>query len=150
MAAGLLTALAMYLSLGHFRSGRHLIAYGASPTAARLAGISRVSTWLSAFGAGGLLAALAGLVELSQTGAMQSGMGSGYELRAISAAVIGGVSISGGRGSVIGVCLGALLLALIYNALVLWEISPYRYSLVTGSLLLVAILLDRAWRRIER
>ncbi len=150
VAIGAATALAMYAWLAHFRSGRHLVAYGASPTAARLAGISRLRTWLAAFGAGGLLAALAGLVELSQTGALQSGMGSGYELRAISAAVIGGVSISGGRGSVAGVCLGALLLALIYNALVLWHISRYQYSLVTGSLLLAAILLDLAWRRLER
>ena len=117
----------------HLRSGRHVMALGSSPTAARLVGISRARTWLVAFGAGGFLAALAGLLELSQTGAMQSGMGTGYELQAIAAAVIGGVSISGGRGSVVGVCLGALLLSLIYNALVLWQISRYHYALVTGG-----------------
>ena len=80
---------------------------------------------------------------------MQSGMGNGYELQAIAAAVIGGVSISGGRGSVLGVCLGALLLSLIYNAVVLWQISRYHYSLVTGGLLLAAVLVDLAWRRWE-
>ena len=68
---------------------------------------SRARTWLLAFGAGGTLAALAGLLELSQTGAIGPGMASGYELQAIAAAVIGGVSITGGRGSVVGVCLGA-------------------------------------------
>ena len=90
------------------------------------------------------------MLELSQTGAMQSGMGSGYELQAIAAAVIGGVSISGGRGSVLGVCLGALLLSLIYNAVVLWQVSGHHYALITGILVLVAVLADRAWRRARR
>ena len=57
---------------------------------------------------------------------------------------------SGGRGSVIGVCLGALLLGLIYNALVLWQISGYHYALVSGLLLLLAVVADLAWRRLER
>jgi ribose/xylose/arabinose/galactoside ABC-type transport system permease subunit len=144
------TALAMYIWLGRLRSGRHLVAFGSSPTAARQVGISHVRTWLSAFAVGGLLSALAGMLELSQTGSLQSGTGTGYELQAIAAAVIGGVSISGGRGSVGGVCLGALLLGLIYNALVLWQISRYHYGLVTGGLLLAAVLVDLAWRRLDR
>lgn len=149
-ALGIVTALIVYLWLVHLRSGRYVVAYGASPTAARLAGISHRRTWLAAFGAGGLLAALAGMLELSQTGSLQSGTGVGYELQAIAAAVIGGVSISGGRGSVAGVCLGALLLSLIYNALVLWQVSRFHYALVTGALLLTAVLVDLAWRRLER
>jgi ABC-type sugar transport system ATPase subunit/ribose/xylose/arabinose/galactoside ABC-type transport system permease subunit len=144
------TALLVYLWLSHLRSGRHVMAEGASPTAARLVGISRARTWLCAFGVGGALAALAGLLELSQTGSLQSVTGTGYELQAIAAAVIGGVSISGGRGSVGGVCLGALLLSLIRNALVLWQISGNHYALVTGALLLAAVLADLAWRRLER
>ncbi len=144
-----MAAVAVYMLLNRFRCGRHLLAFGSSPMAARLVGISQRRTWLLAFGVGGFLAGLAGLLELSQTGAMQSGMGSGYELQAIAAAVIGGVSISGGRGSVLGVCLGALLLALIYNAVVLWEISRYHSSLITGGLLLAAVLVDLAWRRFE-
>lgn len=150
VALAALVALALHGVLVHWRGGRHLVAYGASPSAARLVGISPARSWLLAFGGGGLLAALAGLVEMSQTGAMQSGMGAGYELRAIAAAVIGGVSISGGRGSVVGVCLGALLLSVIYNAVVLWQISRYDYALVTGALLLAAVLVDLAWRRLER
>ncbi|MEX0675543.1 MAG: ATP-binding cassette domain-containing protein [Pirellulales bacterium] len=144
------TVLAVYVWLSHLRSGRHLMALGSSASAARLVGISKARVWLAAFAAGGLLTALAGLVELSQTGSMQSGMGTGYELQAIAAAVIGGVSITGGRGSVIGVCLGALLLSLIYNALVLWQISGYHYALVTGLMLLAAVLADLVWRRLER
>jgi ABC-type sugar transport system ATPase subunit/ribose/xylose/arabinose/galactoside ABC-type transport system permease subunit len=150
VVVGLAVAVVMYVWLGYVRSGRHLIAYGASPTAARLVGISQGRTWLAAFGAGGLLAALAGIVELSQTGSLQSGTGTGYELQAIAAAVIGGVSIAGGRGTVVGVCLGALLLGLIQNGLVLWQVSRFHYSLVIGGLLLAAILMDMAWRRGER
>jgi rhamnose transport system permease protein len=150
VAVGVLAAAAVHLWLVHFRSGRFVLAFGSSPTAAALAGISRARAWLTAFGVGGFLTALSGVVELSQTGAVQSGVGVGYELRAIAAAVIGGVSIAGGRGSVLGVCLGALALSLISNVLVLWEISRYHYSLVTGALLLAAVLVDLAWRRLEK
>ncbi len=145
-----MTATLVYLWLVHWRGGRFVVAYGASPTAARLVGISQVRAWLTAFGVGGLLAALAGLLELSQAGSLQSTTGTGYELQAIAAAVIGGVSINGGRGSVGGVCLGALLISLIHNALVLWQVSANYERLVVGGLLLCAVLLDLAWRRLER
>jgi ribose/xylose/arabinose/galactoside ABC-type transport system permease subunit len=145
----LLAALAAHLWLGFTRSGRHLYALGSNPRAARLVGIRRGRVWLSAFAAGGLCAGLAGLLELAQNGSMQTNLGTGYELRAIAAAVIGGTAITGGRGSVLGVVLGALLLSLLQNALVLWEVSRYRYDLVLGSLLLAAILLDRLVRRLE-
>ncbi len=147
---GALVALAAYVGLERLRWGRSILAMGSSPSAARQVGISKSRTWLTMFAAGGFLAALAGMLELSQTGALQSGTGTGYELQAIAAAVIGGVSISGGRGSVLGVCLGALLLSVIYNALVLWQVSGHQYALVTGGLLLAAVLADRFWRRIER
>jgi ABC-type sugar transport system ATPase subunit/ribose/xylose/arabinose/galactoside ABC-type transport system permease subunit len=146
----LVVALLVHLWLAHFRSGRYLYASGGNPRAARLVGIGRGRVWLMAFGAGGLCAALAGLLELAQNGSMQSGMGTGAELRAIAAAVIGGTSVAGGRGGVPGVVLGALLLSLVQNALVLWEVSPNRYGLVTGGLLLAAILGDRALRRPDR
>jgi ribose/xylose/arabinose/galactoside ABC-type transport system permease subunit len=144
---GLVVAAGMYAWSTYRRSGRYLLAYGSSPSAARLVGIRQTRVWLLAFSTGGLLAAVAGLLELAQTGAMQSSLGVGYELQAIAAAVIGGVSISGGRGSVLGVCLGAVLLSLIHNAFVLWQIPGQQYSLVTGGLLLGAILLDAPWRR---
>lgn len=140
------TACAAYVWLGHTRSGRHIYALGSSPNAARLAGISQRRVWLTAFAGGGLLTGIAAMLELAKTGSMQSVMGTGYELRAIAAAVIGGVAITGGRGSVAGVVLGALLLSLLDNALVLWEVPPFQNQLVIGALILVAILLDRLWR----
>jgi ribose/xylose/arabinose/galactoside ABC-type transport system permease subunit/ABC-type multidrug transport system ATPase subunit len=149
-ALGAVVAVAVYMWLVRLRGGRYVVAYGASPTAARLVGISQRRAWLAAFGVGGLLAALAGVLELSQTGSLQSTTGKGYELQAIAAAVIGGVSITGGRGSVIGVCLGALLISLIHNMLVLWQVSANYETLVTGGLLLAAVLSDLLWRRFER
>jgi ribose/xylose/arabinose/galactoside ABC-type transport system permease subunit len=145
----LLAALSIQLWLSQTRSGRHLYAFGGNAAAARRVGISRRRVWLTAFGAGGLCAALAGLLELAQNGSMQSGMGTGAELRAIAAAVIGGTAVNGGRGGVAGVVMGALLLSLLQNALVLWEVSRHRYDLVIGALLLAAILVDRGLRRAE-
>jgi rhamnose transport system ATP-binding protein len=146
----LAAALAAHVGLAHTRPGRHLYALGSNPDAARLVGIARRRGWPLAFGAGGLCAALAGLLELAQDGSMQATLGTGYELRAIAAAVIGGAAVDGGRGGVAGVLLGALLLGLIQNGLVLWEVSRYRYDLVLGALLLAAILLDLAVRRLAR
>lgn len=143
------TILAAHCWLGYTPWGRYQYAVGSSPAAARLAGISRWRVWLTAFGGGGLLAGLAGVVELAKSGSMQSGLGTGYELQAIAAAVIGGTAISGGRGSALGTFLGALLLSLVANALVLWEVSRYHTGLVIGSLILGAVILDRAWRRLE-
>jgi ribose/xylose/arabinose/galactoside ABC-type transport system permease subunit/ABC-type multidrug transport system ATPase subunit len=143
------TVVAAHVWLGYARYGRYQYAIGSSPTAARLAGISRGRAILVAFGAGGLLAGLAGIVELAKSGSMQSGLGVGYELQAIAAAVIGGTAVSGGRGTAVGTFLGALLLSLVSNSLVLWEVSRYQSGLVIGSLILVAVIFDRGWRRLE-
>ncbi len=128
-------------------SGRHLYAYGSSPAASRLAGISQNRVWLTAFGAGGALAGLAGVLELSLNTQMQARLGAGWELQAITIAVIGGVAITGGRGSVPGVVLAAILLRLVNSALVRWGVSGPKVDLVVGTLLLAAVLLDLVWRR---
>ena len=146
----LLAIVAVQLWLTYARYGRYQYAVGSSPTAARLAGISQGRVWLVSFAAGGVLAALAGIVELAKSGSMQSGLGTGYELQAIAAAVIGGTAVSGGRGSAWGTFLGAMLLSLVSNALVLWQVSRYHSGLVIGGLILAAVVLDRGWRRLEQ
>lgn len=137
----------MSLFLGRTVPGRWLYAWGSNPRAARLAGISQTQTWLVAFGLGGLCAALAGLLELAQNGSMQTVMGTGYELRAITAAVLGGTAVSGGRGTPCGAVLGALLLAMLQNGLVLWGVSQFRYDLVLGGLLVGAMIWELLARR---
>lgn len=139
--------VASHLFFERHRMGRQLFAVGSSETAARLCGISRRWAWLLAFGLGGFAAATAGILELGLNGSMQSVLGTGYELRAIAAAVIGGTAITGGRGSAIGVTLGAILLTLVEKSLVLWSVSQYRNDLVIGGLLTAAILIDRLLRR---
>lgn len=134
---------AVHFFLSSCRRGRWLRALGASPSAAALVGIRTSSGWLLAFGLGGLLAGMAGLMELALTGTMQSRLGTGDELSAISAAVIGGVAVIGGRGRVPGVVLGAILLSMIQNALVIGGVSPNHYELVSGALLAGAIVIDR-------
>jgi len=142
-------AAGAYLWLSHSRSGRHVYAIGCNTSAARFVGISRTRTWLTAYGVAGFFVGLAGMLELAQNRTMQPTMAIGYELRAICAAVIGGVAITGGRGSVVGVLLGALLLTMIENGLVLWQVSGAKYELVIGGLLLPAVLLDRLLRSAE-
>ena len=140
----------LYLLLGHTRFGRHLYALGASESAARLVGISRTKIWLGAFALSGLLVGLAAAIELASSMQMQAQLARGWELQAIAIAVIGGVSITGGRGSVLGVFLGALLLQLVGSALVRWEIQGSQVDLVVGGMILVAVVLDQFWRKLER
>jgi ribose/xylose/arabinose/galactoside ABC-type transport system permease subunit len=98
---------------------------------------------------GGLCAALAALLELAQNGSMQTVMGTGYELRAITAAVLGGTAVAGGRGTPWGAVLGALLLAMLQNGLVLWGVSQFRYDLVLGVLLVGAMVWERLARKVS-
>lgn len=133
--------------LNHTRSGRFLFALGSSPRAARLAGVPARRTWILAFAVGGMLAGLAGVIQLAESGQMQSRLGVGWELHAIAVAVIGGVAITGGRGSVTGVVLGALLIRLINGALIRWGIRDTQFDFFVGTMILAAVLLDCVWRR---
>ncbi len=126
--------------------GRAQFAYGGRPSAARLAGISANRVWLLAFSSGGALAGLAGMLDLARNGSIQVTFAMGFELRAIAAAVLGGVAISGGRANVIGIVFGALLLTLIDNAIVYWHIPPTQNKLIVGGLFLLAVLVDRITR----
>jgi rhamnose transport system ATP-binding protein len=130
------------------RSGRHIYAVGSGPNAARLAGITQTRTWLVAFATGGMLAGLAGVLQLAESGQMQSRLGVGWELHAIAVAVIGGVAITGGRGTVLGVVLSATLIRLINGALVRWGIRDVQFDLFVGAMILAAVLLDLAWRKL--
>ena len=150
VAVAALVVLLVYLWMAHTRSGRHVYALGSAPRAAELLGLSKARLWPVTFGLGGLLAGLAGVLQLSMGQQMQARLGAGWELSAIAVAVIGGVGITGGRGTVLGVVLGALLLRLVNSALVRWGVSDQQSDLVVGSLILAALLLDLAWRGWKR
>lgn len=144
---GVVVSAVLYVIHVHRPSGRHLYALGSSSTAARLVGVSHVKTWLFAFGLGGLLTGIAAVMVLSASMQMQSQLGKGWELQAIAVAVIGGVSITGGRGTVVGVILGAVLLRLVNLALVRWEIRGEQVDVFVGGLILAAVLLDLFLRK---
>jgi rhamnose transport system permease protein len=141
-------AVAVVIGIGAYylrtyRSGRELYAIGSNPEAARLAGIPVGRRVFTAFAISGAIAGLAGVLWAAQYGTIDTSAGTGYELQAISAVVVGGVAIFGGSGSVIGAALGALLLSTITTALYVLGISPFWDQAIWGFLLIVAIALDQ-------
>ena len=132
------------LYLRSYRSGRELYAIGSQPDAARLAGIPVGRRVFLAFVANGALAGLAGVLYAARFGTIDANAGTGLELQVIAAAVVGGVAIFGGSGSVWGAALGALLLTTITSSLATLRINPFWQQAVVGALILAAIGLDRA------
>jgi ribose/xylose/arabinose/galactoside ABC-type transport system permease subunit len=127
--------------------GRRILALGNSESAARLIGISKARSTLAAFAISGTLVGLAAVLHSGYYGKVQGNTGEGWELRAIAAAVIGGTNILGGRGSALGTLLGAVLVALLYNALILLDVSAYWQHLFIGGLILCAVSFDVALQR---
>ncbi len=138
-----LGVLAMnWLLIGRTLLGRRLLAVGNSEKAARLIGLSPWRLRIVAFAILGGCVGLASVMWGGYYGKIQSNTGQGWELLVIAATVIGGCSITGGRGTALGAFLGSVLIALVYNALVLLDISPYWQNLFVGCLILGAVLID--------
>lgn len=125
------------------RSGRDLYALGSNPEAATLFGLSERRLILGAFTASGALAGLAGLAYLAIFATGDAQVGTGYELQAVAAAVVGGVAIVGGSGSIWGVALGAFFLATISNALPVLGVPSLWQQALVGLFIVGAIMLDR-------
>lgn len=123
--------------------GRHIYAMGGNTEAARLAGIDLSRVTFFVYGLTGMLVGVAALIYVGQTGFVQSNTGAGFELQVIAAVVLGGTSIMGGRGSVVGSVLGALLVGQIKNGLILMNISGLAEGIVSGALILLAVGADR-------
>ncbi len=140
-------AVAIYLFLNHTRPGRDIYAVGSNPDAANVAGIPVQRTIFMVYVISGLLAGLAAVLWASRFESAQTNTALGFELQTVAAAVVGGVNIFGGSGTVIGVILGAFLLGTIENALILVRISPFWQLAAQGLLILVAVIVDSAIRR---
>jgi len=141
-------AVALLVVVGHMmltrtRFGYHLVAAGGSPESARRAGINLARIRLAVFVISGVTAALAGLLLAGRLGTGYPLAGSGLELDAIVAVVLGGTALSGGRGSVIRSIGGVLLLACISNLLNLLEVSAYLQMFIKGLIVILAILLNQ-------
>ena len=132
------------------RFGRHLYAVGGNREAAALAGIDVARVTLTTFAVAGLIYAIAGLVLAGRMGAAAPNMGVFLELEVIASCVIGGTSLLGGAGSVIGALVGALVMASLDNGLALnFALSPYWKFIVKGWVLILAVWFDIATKRIR-
>jgi ribose transport system permease protein len=100
-----------------------------------------------AFGVSGLCTAIAGLITIGRVGTLQAGLGNGFEFTVIAAVVLGGTSLLGGRGTIVGSILGAVLLVVIDNGLNLINASVYIYDVVKGVILITAVVIDVALLR---
>ncbi|MDT8999080.1 L-arabinose ABC transporter permease AraH [Paucibacter sp. APW11] len=123
--------------------GRNTLAIGGNPEAARLAGIPVARLRVQIFLIQGLVAALAGVVLASRITSGQPNAGSGFELNVISACVLGGVSLMGGKASIFGMLIGVLIMGTVQNAMNLLNIDAFYQYVVRGGILLIAVTLDQ-------
>jgi ribose transport system permease protein len=125
------------------RFGRYLYAVGGNERAALLTGLPVNRIKIVVYALGGLLAAAAGLIVTARLDSAQPNAGLGYELDSIAAVVIGGTSLSGGRGSILGSVLGCLIIGVLNNGLFLLDVSPFWQQVVKGLVILVAVAIDK-------
>jgi ribose transport system permease protein len=123
--------------------GRHLYAVGGSERAALLTGVRVDRVKLATYVMGGALSGVAGLLVTARLDSAQPNAGLGYELDSIAAVVIGGTSLSGGRGSIAGTVLGCLIIGVLNNGLFLLDVSPFWQQVIKGLVILIAVALDR-------
>ena len=134
------------LVLRYTRYGKHLYAIGSNEAAARMSGIRVEQIKVMVYAIAGLLAAVAAIVLSAKNLTAQAGMGVMYELDAIAMAVIGGVSLAGGRGSITGTVLGALIFGVIISGFTFLRLDAYYQEMVKGAIIVGAVVLDQ-WRQ---
>lgn len=139
-------AALFHLIMTYTRYGKHSYAIGSNEDAARMSGINVMRHKVLVYVIAGALASLAAVVLSSKNLTAQAGMGVMYELQAITMAVIGGVSLSGGRGSIIGTVLGSLILGVIISGFTFLKLNAYYQEMTMGVIIVAAVILDQ-WRQ---
>lgn len=135
-------AAAWYL-LKYTRLGRYIYALGGNESATQLSGINVDKVKIIVYALSGLLCAVASTIEVSRLSSAQPTAGTGYEMDAIAAVVLGGTSMSGGRGKIIGTLIGALILGFLNNGLNMLGVDAYYQMIVKGGVILLAVLVDK-------
>lgn len=135
------------LALSRLRFGRYVYAVGGNEVVTRLAGISVPAVKMAVYVISGLLSALAGIILTGRLESAQPTAGAGYELDAIAAVVVGGTSLMGGRGTMFGTLVGALIIGVLNNALNLMNVSSYYQLIAKSVVILLAVLADRRGRQ---
>ena len=127
--------------------GRYIYAIGGNEQAAKLSGIPINQVKIKVYAIAGALAALGGIIVASRLDSAQPNAGLSYELDAIAAVVIGGTSLSGGKGTIWGTVMGAIIIGVLNNGLVLLNVSPFWQQVVKGSVILIAVAIDKAFEK---
>jgi ribose transport system permease protein len=143
----MITFVALWFILKKTVFGRHVYAVGGNEEASLISGVkvNRVKLWVYTLSGG--LSALAGVILTSRLNSAQPNAGMGYELDAIAAVVLGGTSLSGGRGWIVGTLIGAVLIGVLNNGLNLLSVSSFYQQVIKGSVILLAVLLDRSAKK---
>ena len=126
--------------------GEYIFAVGGNEEAARISGVPVARTKIAAYALSGFLAALAAVILIARLGAAEPTLGNLWELEAIAASAIGGASLMGGKGSIIGTILGAIVLGTMRNGLTLMNVQAFYQMLATGLIIILAMLVDRLTR----
>ncbi|MFT5874470.1 MAG: ribose transport system permease protein [Clostridium sp.] len=134
--------IAFYI-LSQTRYGRYVYALGGNEDSARLSGINTDKIKTLVYVISGATAALSGIIVTSRIGSASPNAGVGFELDAIAAVVVGGTSLSGGEGSVVGTIIGALIIGVLNNGLNLINVSPFYQAIVKGLVILLAVMVKR-------
>jgi ribose transport system permease protein len=135
--------IVIYILLKKTPLGRYIYAIGGNETATKLSGINTDKIKIAVYALNGFLAAVSGIILTSRLNSAQPMAGEGYELDAIAAVVLGGTSLSGGSGSVVGTIIGALIIAVLNNGLNLLNVSSFYQLVAKGAVILLAVFLDR-------
>jgi ribose transport system permease protein len=141
-------------AIGHFilsktATGRYVYALGSNEAAAKLSGVNTSKNKVKVYTFSGACVGFASVVYLSRLGAAQPTAGLNYEMEAIASTVIGGTSIAGGEGGVIGSLLGAIFVAMIRNGMIMLSISTYYQQVVIGAIIIIAVTIDLMRKRIQ-
>jgi ribose transport system permease protein len=146
--SSIIVVMAVFLTR-QTRLGRYIYAIGGNENAARLSGININKVKVAVYTIAGGLAAVGGIMVTSRLDSAQPNAGISYELDAIAAVVIGGTSLSGGKGSILGTVLGAITIGVLNNGLVLLDVSPFWQQVVKGFVILIAVIIDKANSKLD-
>ncbi len=138
----IIVIILIYILWNYTRLGKNMYAIGGNTEAAEVSGVNIVSNTIAMYVIGSVLFAFAGTIVAAQTGSATNNTGNGYELDAIAACVVGGVSFSGGIGTVQGVVAGVLLFQVISYGLVFIKVNPYWQSIIKGLIIIAAVAID--------
>lgn len=137
----------LYIILKHTTFGRRVYALGSNEEATWLSGINTTKIKIMVYSISGLLAAVSGIILTSRLNSAQPTAGASFELDAIAAVVLGGTSLSGGKGWLVGTLIGAMIIGVLSNGLNLMNVSSFYQQVVKGVVILIAVLLDRSKSR---